>query len=130
LEARGAFTLTALGNTILLAEEGHPKMVRYLLDNGANKEATDSEWNYTPLHLSSKEGREEVVMVLLEKNANVHAQDSDGNTPLHLAAAKKFENIIKLLLKAKANPEFKNSAGEHPTGLDKATVERLLSDSD
>lgn len=51
---------------------GHVKVVKMLIDSGANIEATG--WNeLTPLHYAAKEGHNEVVKMLLQHGANTEA---------------------------------------------------------
>ena len=48
--------------------------------------ATDSDYNQTPLHVSLRSGHVEFARVLVDHGANMNARDSHKSTPLHLAS--------------------------------------------
>lgn len=100
-----------LGQTPLevASKRGRTKIVRLLLDHGADVNSADNNGN-TPLMLAAKSimashyggSYAEVVELLLEKGANVHARDEKGSTALNWAMASDSEldrtAIVKLLL--------------------------------
>lgn len=75
------------GSTLLhlAAGRGHTSVVRLLLDNGADPNATDSAGG-KPLHAAATGGYPEVVELLLDHKADINATNEDGRTPLHYAA--------------------------------------------
>ncbi|WP_265042336.1 ankyrin repeat domain-containing protein, partial [Wolbachia endosymbiont (group B) of Melanostoma mellinum] len=86
-------------------EEEKKKLIRYLLDEGANVNALDSFRN-TPLHKSHEK---EVTQILLDAGANVNKRNSCGNTPLHESC---YKEVIQILLDADANPFIKDHYGK------------------
>ena len=79
--------------------------VRYLLDQGANANARDSEEEGTALMKASSKGHRDIVQLLCERGADVNAKDKDGYTALHLAVEFGHIAVVELLLKQGANIE-------------------------
>ena len=81
-------TLTWNKNKLLLkaADDGDVDDVRKLLDKGANVEAADKYFGYTPLHRACYNGHVRVANMLLARGAKIDATDKDERTPLHYAA--------------------------------------------
>ena len=79
--------------------------VRYLLDQGANANAKDSDDEITALMKASRQGHIDIVQLLYERGADVNAKLKDSYTALHFAV--QFENVavVELLLKQGANIE-------------------------
>lgn len=65
---------------------GHEEVVEFLIQNGANVNATDFQ-GYTALHSAVKCGHKNIVRYLLDHKANVNATSKDGQTPLDLLPA-------------------------------------------
>jgi len=69
------------------AKRGDVGRVRELLWRGANVNAKDCVFGYTPLHAAARYGHADVVRLLLEHGADVNTRDNViGYTPLHHAA--------------------------------------------
>ena len=83
---------------ILAASGGHVDVVRLLLENEAQLEATSERTKDTALSLACSGGKEEVVRVLLEKGANIEHRNVSDYTPLSLAASGGYIKIIEMLL--------------------------------
>lgn len=118
--------------------EGREIMVRFMLDHGANIEASypfmldavvalDQRRNprdrvggrqlWKPLHLAAHKGRIEVVKALLENGASLSVRDDRGRTPLHIAACYGHETTVSLLLKSGASIDPEDGFGRTPLYL-------------
>ncbi|XP_034413977.1 ankyrin repeat domain-containing protein 22 [Cyclopterus lumpus] len=137
------------GDTPLIAacRHGNLKVIRYLLDNGADVHLTN-EKQRTCLHYVSKRGftlleylliailmpilllgyflmlqkqRKSVSLMkmMLSSNVNIDAVDYKGNTALHHVCQKKSHRLVPLLLERNADTNVQNNDGETP--LDIAT---------
>jgi ankyrin repeat protein len=108
------------GNTALhlAAENRHTQLVEFLIDKGAEVNATTKEGS-TPLHLTALKGQGELAEVLLARGADVQAEDNNGNTPLHGTAFKGHTDVAELLLSKGADVNAKNKSGATPLGLAK-----------
>ncbi|KAH7114771.1 hypothetical protein B0J13DRAFT_460125, partial [Dactylonectria estremocensis] len=99
---------------MLASYYGHHAVVKLLLDKGADAEAKDKLYGWTPLSWAARSGHEGVVKLLLDKGADVEAKDKlNGGTPLWRAATGRHagnghEAIIKLLLDKGADVEAKD----------------------
>ncbi|WP_265035252.1 MULTISPECIES: ankyrin repeat domain-containing protein [unclassified Wolbachia] len=109
------------GNTLLYsaAEIGDLNLVKLLLDNGANIEAKNGEYQATPLHGAVENYRIDVVKLLLNRGANVNAEDKDNWTPLHYAADTNSLDIVKVLVDAHANLDARSDYGKAPLDIAK-----------
>ncbi len=87
------------------------EFIRWLVEHGANTEATDS-YGRTALYRHSEVYQLEKVKLLLELGADIHTADILGNTVLH-SAEHCFE-VVELLIEQGANPLAKNTMGETP----------------
>ena len=86
----------------LAAIEGHPEVVKLLLEEGADKDAATVEGQLTvggqkALHLAALHGRSEVVKLLLEAGADKDAVDLEGRTALDLAIERRHLEVVRLL---------------------------------
>ncbi len=82
------------------AHNGHPKVAKFLLSNGAPINA-GSKYGDTPLHLAGYLGHTEVVKILLANNADISIKNTYGRTALDRAREKNRTEIIKLLESSK-----------------------------
>jgi ankyrin repeat protein len=77
------------------------KLVKLLIDRGAEVNRHDSLFKYTPLHHAAQDGNVELVQLLLAAKADPTAKESHGKTPLDLAKERKHSDVVKLLESAK-----------------------------
>jgi len=87
------------------------KVVRILINSGADIDAADPVNRIRPLHNAAKNGCPNVSEFLLKHGADMDAQTARGDTALHLAAANGHADIVSLLLNYHANHAASNSAG-------------------
>jgi len=86
--------LTALGWT---AVEGHTEVVKVLLDNKADVNASTSTEGATPLYTTSQKGHTQVVKLILDNKADVNARLTNDGTPLHIASYNGHTQVTQLL---------------------------------
>ncbi|CZR64705.1 uncharacterized protein PAC_14604 [Phialocephala subalpina] len=108
LEEKGTDGRTALAAA---ADNGHPDVVRYLLERGANLHARDPMMD-TPLALAVAQGHIEVVEVLLRAGANPNLKALDGTTTAIIAASNGHASIVERLLFHGADPQAEDNNGE------------------
>lgn len=113
LDARGGY-----GKATALSYFNVPdELIRWLVENGANLEDTDT-YERTALHRHAM-ARSGNIDVFLELGANVNSIDKYGDTPLHFAAGSSFNvSSVKKLLEYGADSKFLN--GSKQTPLEKA----------
>jgi len=81
------------------AAYGHVEVVKLLLDNNADVNASRTNDGTTSLYIAAYNGRTEVVKLLLDNNADVNAsRTDDGTTPLYIAAQYGHTEVVNLLL--------------------------------
>ncbi|CAB0038955.1 unnamed protein product [Trichogramma brassicae] len=103
----------------LAAREGHKKMTRLLLRNGANPNLTNAKGS-TPLHIICIKEDIDEVRTFFELSEDeywpvqVNVQDELGNTPLHLALNQSKKKVAELLLGRGSDPNVVNKFGSTP----------------
>ncbi|KAL4779383.1 hypothetical protein BJX76DRAFT_340953 [Aspergillus varians] len=98
---RGADVNTAAVDTPLIAaaKNGNLEMVQFLVENGANIDATDDNGS-TALMLAVSQGAEAVVRFLIGQKADTQKQDGFGDTALDLARKLGVDTAIVAMLEA------------------------------
>lgn len=89
---------------------GHAEVAAWLLDHGADANATDSN-HRTAMYNAASYGFTEVVALLLERQGDPSIGDVEGNTPLTAAAYYGYEPVVRRLLAFKG--------GRDPDDLDR-----------
>ena len=87
------------------------KVVRILINSGADIDAADPVNRIRPLHNAAKNGCPNVSEFLLKHGADMDARTATGDTALHLAATNKHFDVVSLLLSFHADHGIKNNAG-------------------
>ncbi len=94
------------------------KLVKLLLEAGANIEQRPTNDSIPPLHyVVDINADQELVRLLIKSGANINACDDGGDTPLHVAADCSADINMRLLLQAGANIEAQNAQGQTPLHL-------------
>jgi ankyrin repeat protein len=83
------------------AFEGHPAMIRFLLERGAPKDALAPN-GYSALMLAARNGHLEAARALLHADADVTIKGPKGQTALSLAQERKATPLVDLLKRAGA----------------------------
>ena len=90
-----------------MSSHGYTRMVRFLLDKGANVEVKNII-DRTPLHNAAKKGYSDIVNLLIERGADVNGKDFFGSTALHEASKEGHLGTVKVLLEKGANINAKD----------------------
>tara|TARA_B100001093_G_C26796685_1_gene1001430 strand:- start:810 stop:1616 length:807 start_codon:yes stop_codon:yes gene_type:complete len=109
-----AFTKRSDGVPLLYfaAANGHKEILTYLLDVGAN---IDASTDYgSALHIATKNGYHEIVQLLLNRGANSNLKDNWKQTPLHYTTNNKNDTVVKLLIDAGSDINAKDYKGRTP----------------
>jgi ankyrin repeat protein len=115
-------TKDVAGSTLLLtaAEKGHTRIVRILLDHGANPNVTTDRYGHrTPLLWAVVNADADSIRALLEHGANVNTADDYGGTPLMEAAWATDKETVKLLIERGADVNYKTRDGQTPLSMAK-----------
>lgn len=100
-------------STLFLAcTAGHMPLAEFLVDRGADVDATFGKRKQTLLHWAAEQSSIGIATFLLSHKADVNALQSDGSTPLLLAAKHGHHYLVQLLLKHHAllSPRNENHA--------------------
>lgn len=101
---------------ILAADRGHSRIVKILLDKGADTSIAGQD-DFTALHASVQEGHLAVTKLLVKAGAGLEAVTRNRSTPLHLAAGEGHWETLSVLLEAGANPNRQRVDGATPLCL-------------
>jgi hypothetical protein len=82
---------------VMASRNGQVRVVKLLLDRGADVNVREKETETTALIAAAQQGHAEVVAVLLERGADVHAKDKAGKSALSEAKHYNHEHVVKLL---------------------------------
>ncbi|XP_034949784.1 ankyrin-1-like [Chelonus insularis] len=94
-------------------KSGDVAAVKFLLENGANPDATKPH-GQTALHFVSSYKSEknlQILQLLIEHNADIEAVDKRGQTPLFEACICENFEAVECLLKNNANPNARDESG-------------------
>lgn len=88
--------------------QGNDEMVEFLLENGANGNATTAD-GQTALHIATQRGHRKCMKLLFSQHVDLNLVDETGASCLHAAVGTATEeSTIPLLVKHKAGLNFQN----------------------
>ena len=94
------------------------KIVKLLLENGANINLQDYEHEYNILHYAVNFGSKELVEFCLTNNIDINRQDIFGNTALHYSVIEGNNEILNMVIENKqVNCNLWNIEGKLPLHL-------------
>lgn len=88
----------------IVAKNGDPVYLRYLIQKGANPNIQDAQGN-SPMMIAVNNGWDEGVEILITYHANVNLGNSSGETPLIRAVQLRKKDLVVTLLAAGADPD-------------------------
>eukprot|EP00752_Nemacystus_decipiens_P005500 g4978.t2 len=91
---------------MIAARDNHQRVVKVLLENGANLSVVADMGN-TALILAAMHGHAAVVKLLVEAGANMEDRDCDGLTALHQSSYRGHPEVMKVLLEAGARVDIR-----------------------
>ncbi len=91
----------------------HKEMVKLLIENGADVNARDSDYD-TPLIKAAQTGNNEIIRALIKAGADVNAADMSGKTALHHLIMSGDMESIALLTEGGANVNAADNDGMTP----------------
>merc|ERR1711968_309362 len=98
------------------------------MNNGADVNAVEEDYQRTPLHYACKKGHNEVALALVINGANVNAVDIEQSTPLHYACEKGNIKLAMTLMAKGANVNARNIDQRTPLdNLDNQNRDKLES---
>jgi len=81
---------------MVAAYYGYTPVLKFLLENGANVDATDKN-GWTALMYSASYDFIDSVKLLIDHKASLNIKNNKGHTALYYAEKYKYERIVKLL---------------------------------
>ncbi|KAH6842243.1 ankyrin repeat-containing domain protein [Chaetomium sp. MPI-CAGE-AT-0009] len=81
----------------IASQEGHTKVVKFLLEHKANVNAVD-ENGWPPLTIAAHEGHLDIAEILLNEGAKPTIRSSSGRQPIHQAALNGHLEMVQLLV--------------------------------
>ncbi|XP_054156102.1 26S proteasome non-ATPase regulatory subunit 10-like [Oppia nitens] len=95
------------------ASDGNKELVRKLIADGADIDATD-EMGWTPLMIACSAGHYDIVQTLVEHKADINAVNSTGQSALHYAASKDRLDIAKYLIDSGCHINLRDKLNQTP----------------
>lgn len=107
----------------IAVQEGHQRMVAFLLANGANVHTPLTE-GWTALHVAAQTGNMDLIRLLLEAGAPINVSNAIGITPLYSAALSGHVGVTEYLLSNGASCSPLTQPIQH---IQKKTLKRVAS---
>ncbi|KAH7466217.1 hypothetical protein FOMA001_g16431 [Fusarium oxysporum f. sp. matthiolae] len=99
------------------AANGKKRILRALIDRGADLEVRNTDNSYTALIYAAAYGRVSAASLLLKKGAMIEARDKDGDSALMVAAHEAHASVASLLIDRGADMEARNTFGNTPLSI-------------
>ena len=106
------------------AESGDVKILRGLIEGGADVAITSDGREKTALHIAALKGSVESIRLLLDAGANIEAVDIRANSALHDAARSGHLLVVEMLTAKGASLVGRNQDGHTPVCLAEAEGHR------
>jgi ankyrin repeat protein len=124
----GIFSETPLYTAV---SEGYVKIIKLLLDKGANVNEIGDNVNDFPLVRAAKQGDVEIIELLLAAGAKINQRNGDGYTAIATVERKEqdYEEIIKFLteknnhIKKRKKPETETEEKEQTKKIQRSEEE-------
>lgn len=81
--------------------DGYTKIVKRLIDYGANPYFAEKSEGRNLLHIAAANGRKEIAGILLKNGMDINARDNQGYTPLDYALKHHHSSVVEFLLEKK-----------------------------
>jgi ankyrin repeat protein len=96
----------------IAVQEGHQRMVFFLLANGATVHTAFKE-GWTALHIAAQDGDTDLTRLLIDAGAPIDATNAIGMTPLHSAALSGQVDVTEYLLSRGATCSTPTQSVQH-----------------
>lgn len=93
---------------ILALAADHAAIASYLIEQGADVNAQDTEDHLTALYLAASKGQADLVKLLIEHGAELNVRRDDGRTPLTAALDDRHIAVAEQLVNAGAREDFEH----------------------
>ncbi|CAG2254474.1 unnamed protein product [Mytilus edulis] len=99
------------------ADIGHLEIVKYLVENGSDKEARDTGRGRTPILWAAQEGHLATLQYLVTQNCDKKERHRDGKTALHYAAGNGHLQVTKWLIEKEGMDPLEMTSTDAKTAL-------------
>jgi len=80
------------------------RIIKFLIEKGANVDSISGHDNWTPLHTAARDGRMDIVEILLDAGANKEIKDKYGDTAADLAESHGYIVVAEYIRSYSAIP--------------------------
>ena len=110
---------------------GHLEVVRYLLEQGADRDKADIDGD-TPLHDAAGNGHLEIAMLLMSYGADLNASNNDGQLPIDVAETEEMRQAIREEPRRRMDHGYKRATEQdrHPNAATSASAQQEVGDGE